>query len=52
MTAIETREAGVGICLASLYSPRPGFENWVQANLQAGFTDIYVRASLALINTT
>lgn len=51
ITTIETQESGVGICLASLYSPRAGFENWVQGNLHAGFTDIYVRSFSSYIPT-
>ena len=42
ITTIETEEAGVGICVASLYSHRVGFENWVKSLLHAGFSKIYV----------
>ena len=42
ITTIDTKRSGVGLCLATVYSPRPGFENWVLDSLQAGFSDIYV----------
>lgn len=42
ITTIEAEEAGVGLCLASLYSPRAGFENWVYGTMRAGFSHIYV----------
>ena len=42
ITLIDTEPAGVGLCLASLYSPRPGFDNWVHGTLSAGFSAIYV----------
>ena len=42
ITPIDTEESGVGLCLASLYSPRVGFDNWVLGTIRAGFTNIYV----------
>ena len=42
ITTIETQRSGVGVCLATIYSPRLGFENWVHDSLEAGFSDIYV----------
>ena len=42
ITDIEMVDSGTGLCLASIYSPMHGFENWVQATLMAGFSRIHV----------
>ena len=42
ITTIELEDAGTGLCLASIYSPRSGFGNWVRGTLQAGFSQIHV----------